>query len=196
MTTTKEAAATIRQALKARGWNSRMISVRGDNYSLGSSIRVTIKSDSIPMQVVRDIATGVEEIDRCEVTGEILSGGNRFVFVDYDADVLVDMTYSILQALEALEGMSEGTIDTIRGFDVYHLRGTWHGTREGFESLNAHDIHCTARVLAERTAGMPEPVPESVPVPEHGNFTGHPTSADLASAESEPYPMTLVAFGG
>lgn len=184
MTTTKEAAAKIRTALKARGWNSRMVSVVGSNYSMGSSIYVTIKSNTIPMQVVRDIASGEEHIDRCEISGEILSGGNCYVHVDYADSVIDAETATILPALEALEELSDGAIETIRGFDVYRCDETWYGTREGFETIRAYDARCAARVLAERTMGLPLPL---APAPVE------PASAPVAD---EPYALTLVAFGG
>lgn len=79
--TTTDAAAVIRAAFKAKGWNSRQISVRTDYYSMGSSINVEIKDAAIPYYEAEAIAEGKERIDRCELTGEILSGGNRFVHV-------------------------------------------------------------------------------------------------------------------
>lgn len=83
MTTTDRAAA-IRKALKAKGWSSRKVSVRADYYSMGSSINVSIKDPDVPLDAVKKIAEGHESISRCEMSGEILSGGNRFVHVAYD----------------------------------------------------------------------------------------------------------------
>ncbi len=81
-TSCAESAAKIRSAYKARGWNSRQISVRADTYSMGSSVRIEIKDGSIPLHVARSLADGQERIRRDEHSGEILSGGNRFVFVE------------------------------------------------------------------------------------------------------------------
>jgi hypothetical protein len=82
MKTTTDRAKELRAAYKARGWNSRQISVRTHNYSMGSSINVTIKAGCIPKCVAEEIASEYESIRRCEYSGEILSGGNRFVFVN------------------------------------------------------------------------------------------------------------------
>lgn len=84
---TTEYAAKIRKELKEKhGWNSRHVSVRADYYSMGSSIHVEIKDASIPVGVVKEIAEQAERISRCEVTGEILGGGNRFVEVRYSRE--------------------------------------------------------------------------------------------------------------
>jgi len=42
---------------------------------------VVIKDESIDKEAVEKIAYPFEEVDRCEVTGEVLAGGNTFVFV-------------------------------------------------------------------------------------------------------------------
>ena len=79
MKTTTEQAAEIRAAYKRLGWNSRKISVRTDYYSMGSSIHIEIKSPEVDARKAEEIARGAEHIDRCEITGEILSGGNTYV---------------------------------------------------------------------------------------------------------------------
>ncbi len=63
--------------LKAAGYNSRQVSVKhkGAYY-------VTIRDASIPGEQIREIAERHERITRDEGTGEILSGGNSFVFVE------------------------------------------------------------------------------------------------------------------
>jgi hypothetical protein len=79
-----EYAAQIRSTLKkAHGWSSRQVSVRSEYFSMGSSIDVIVKDPAIPLPVVKAVAEQAESIRRCEVTGEILSGGNRYVSVRY-----------------------------------------------------------------------------------------------------------------
>lgn len=70
----------IREELKAIGIKPRQVSIRRD----GSSANVTIKDLSVEYDKVNEAAHKFEKIDRCEYSGEILCGGNRFVFVDYD----------------------------------------------------------------------------------------------------------------
>lgn len=89
MAHTTERAAEIRKELKAKGWNTRQVSVRTHLYSMGSSIYVTIKNPAIPLNEVKAIANAHERIDRDQF-GDILSGGNRFVFVKYDNGIAVE----------------------------------------------------------------------------------------------------------
>lgn len=81
-------AAEIRAEIKrAHGLGARDVSVRADNYSMGSSIRIEIKSPrafDLRLEIQR-VASGHERVHRDEATGEILSGGNRFVHVDVSA---------------------------------------------------------------------------------------------------------------
>lgn len=81
--TTKEHAAAIRATFKRHGWTARDISVRIDTYSMGSSIDVRVKNPDIPFDVIEKIAKGAESVRYCEYSGEILSGGNRYVSVSY-----------------------------------------------------------------------------------------------------------------
>jgi hypothetical protein len=89
MTTSKyqspaEAAAEIRGKLKKLyGITSRQVSVRCASFSMGSSLDVTINDPAVDIREVRNVADGKEKISRCEMTGEILSGGNRYLDVRY-----------------------------------------------------------------------------------------------------------------
>lgn len=101
-TTPAEAARTIRDTLKRRyGFTSRDVSVRSSSYSMGSNIDVTIRRDGIREATVRDVAEQAERIRRCDITGEILSGGNRFVSVCYDDTVRNGWRSDYLPALKA-----------------------------------------------------------------------------------------------
>ena len=71
-------AAEIRKELKAIGITSRQVSVRSD-----SSVNISIKDLAISIEKVKEIAMKYESVSRCHMSGEILSGGNTFVFVDY-----------------------------------------------------------------------------------------------------------------
>ena len=82
--TTTDHAARIRADLKRlHGWTSRQVSVRAEYFSLGSSIEIVIKDPAIPRKAVKAIAEPAERLHRCEITGEILGGGNRYLSVRY-----------------------------------------------------------------------------------------------------------------
>lgn len=75
------AAKRLREELKLCGWGRRHVSVRASRFALGSAIDVGILDASVPADVVREIASQYEVVERCEVTGDILGGCNRFVHV-------------------------------------------------------------------------------------------------------------------
>lgn len=77
--TDSERVVAIRQALKEHGYNNRKVGVRYDGYA----IWLTIKDLAIDIKEIEQLAKGYESYERDEFTGEILSGGNTFVFVNY-----------------------------------------------------------------------------------------------------------------
>jgi len=79
---TTDRAAALRAELKKLGISSRQVSIRTDYYSGGSAIHVMIKDPSISLAKVESLATVHESIHR-DMFGEILSGCNRYVSVDY-----------------------------------------------------------------------------------------------------------------
>lgn len=93
---TVEAAKEIRESLKAAGIKRSQVSVRSHLYSLGSTIRVKVKDPNLDLLVVQKVAAGYRRVHRDERTGDILSGGNRFVDVVYDRDALVERSKRFL----------------------------------------------------------------------------------------------------
>ena len=83
---TTAAAAIIRKTLKFLGWNSRAVSVRTAYFAGGSSLRIRIKTATVPSTVVYAVAQLFESVARCSYTGDILSGGNTYLSVDYDSN--------------------------------------------------------------------------------------------------------------
>ncbi len=75
-------ATEVKKILKAAGIDTRKVSVQ----VTPSSYRVNLKSWSISRQAVENALKDLEEIRRCEATGEILQGGNTFVIVQYDCN--------------------------------------------------------------------------------------------------------------
>lgn len=97
-------AVALRQTLKRTlGYTSRDVSVRAD----GSALRVVIKRVTIAREKVEALARPYEAIHRCDITGEILSGGNRYVTVDYSqaAQDVLTATWrdAVDQAVRALD---------------------------------------------------------------------------------------------
>ena len=76
--------ADIKKALKKEGFGAREVSVKTTN----SGFRVTIRNLAANFQKIAEIANAAESISRCEITGDILSGGNTFVRVMFSDDAL------------------------------------------------------------------------------------------------------------
>ena len=81
---TKEAAKAIRAEVKKLGYTSKQVSVRTDFYSMGSSVKVVAKVPDVDLEALQKVAKGYQQISRCPYTGDILSGGNMYVFVSRD----------------------------------------------------------------------------------------------------------------
>jgi Large polyvalent protein associated domain 29 len=72
-----QAAKEIRTELKAT-YPGIKFKVQSDNYSMGSSIDI-YWVDGPTIEQVKEISNKKERVSRCEYTGDILSGGNRYV---------------------------------------------------------------------------------------------------------------------
>lgn len=158
-TTTTDHAAALRAAYKAKGWNSRMISVRAEYYSMGSSLHITIKNPAIPYAEVERIASGSERIDRDQF-GDILSGGNRFVYVKYSDAAAFALTANALPMVtEAAERLAAAASDNTLipiGETRYMLGNSQYGRFSlwGDSHIqNANELDTIAYQLAVRMQG-------------------------------------------
>lgn len=102
--TTKDKAQAIRKQLKSHGWTARHVSVRCRHYTTDAAIYVTIKDASVHGHTVEKIARSFEQIDRCPNSLEILAGGNTYVRVDYDRDLLKATAKEIEPSLSLVVG--------------------------------------------------------------------------------------------
>lgn len=124
-----DAAKTIRTNLKKLyGITSRQVSVRSESFSGGSSISISINDPSVDAKEVKNLAEGHESISRCEMTGEILSGCNRYVNVGY-SEKAVEAEYAnrtefwdnVAKEFTSFEPHSGKDFD---GIQV--MKGDWH----------------------------------------------------------------------
>lgn len=108
-TTTAQDAKAIRTSIKKDlGFGPKDVSVRSSNYSMGSSIRVSVKSADAALKLaeIEAIANPKESVRRCGYSGDILSGGNRFVFVNIDSQAARDVAARFIDP-EALDAKLE-----------------------------------------------------------------------------------------
>lgn len=120
----------IKKELKAAGFTGK-ISVTTD-----SSIRVTLKDYSMSAEAIKIfLASKYERISRCEATGEILSGGNRFVFVSYDWELDVS---NYADTVREINSTFNWQGDSISGRE-YHVANVL-GERVEFKHLSHSDL--------------------------------------------------------
>jgi hypothetical protein len=144
--TTTDASALIRAALKAKGWNSRKISIRTEYASLMSAIRIKVLDPSIPIAVVREIALRFEEVRRGP-GGEILNGANRYVDVEYAGPAYVALVKEICEQIP-----EDGSTVEIRGYRVRFDRDCGYSGGM-FRAVNLDDftdLTCCSRGLLAR----------------------------------------------
>ncbi len=144
--TTKERAAAIRAELKSKGWTSRDVSVRFEQFSLGSSVHVTIKNPAVPLAPVKAIASAHERIDYCPYSGEILSGSNRHVEVRYERRVLREMAAPIAEQLRTVASNRGERVDVGHGWEAWRSdlpEDYWFAAPIGEDFYRpAGHIHC------------------------------------------------------
>ena len=119
MKTTKEMAQDLRKLYKKKGWNNRMVGVQVNYGSIDSSIVVIVKDVRVPYGEAMRIAKGAEHIDRCEMSGEILGGGNCFVHIRLMDTVEMELTNryreAVQNAIAVLETASSSCIVSVEG---------------------------------------------------------------------------------
>lgn len=152
-----DAAKQIRGALKSElGLTQRDVSVRAQSYSMGSSIKVRLRSNKATLAQVEAIANKHQDVHYDEASGEILSGGNRFVSVEYDSYFLDAEAVRFEPVTEAIEvgGFRVVSLVTVRrvNAETFEVSAKWIGG-SGFR--RCYDARSAARVLATTILEMP-----------------------------------------
>lgn len=96
----KDEAAEIRGILKNKlGLTSRDVSVKASHGGMSSAVNVNIRTLKalLRKQEIEEIGNARQSYETDEYTGEILSGGNTFIFTQIDWDFKKEMT-DLIQA--------------------------------------------------------------------------------------------------
>ena len=116
----------LRIKFKELGWSRNDISVTISRYSMGQSLSATIKPTTPHYRTVEKLIDVIEDIERCEQTGEIMSGCNTYcdLYVDDNVREETAAPYKehILKALEDVKKLGDyGTIEIegLQGLDKY-----------------------------------------------------------------------------
>lgn len=117
--TNREMNASIKNELKLAGYNLKDFSVSVKDCGYSTSIKVTVKNPYVNRKDVESLLLNHQDIDKDSVTGEILEGGNTYLFVEYQYGLFeqVSLEWSS-KASELMESTSEIT----RIFDGLYLQ--------------------------------------------------------------------------
>jgi len=117
------AAAQIRANLKAAGYNRTKVSVRADNYSMGSSVYVEVKDPTADYEAIQDIALQQESIRRCDFSGEILSGGNTYIHVKHSPEARAALAEPLAERVKAAwEKATDSLVVPVEGTQFFVSR--------------------------------------------------------------------------
>lgn len=126
---------TIADYLKEHGYNRTKVTVR----KKGDAYYCTIKDINIEEKTIIDLVKRFEKIRYDEYSGEILSGGNTYVFVDYD-DKLIDKIYDKYgdKALKAIKSALKNLGHYVSVGDGLEIA---YPIDPKLERLDADDVH-------------------------------------------------------
>lgn len=104
------------------------MSVKTSRGGYESAVRVKVKSSKAlkVLGKIEHIADDLEKVDYDERTGEILAGGNTFVFVDIDYDLEKKLREKIQDEFESVRDEFESgkNVKLFKTFEVNHTSTT------------------------------------------------------------------------
>lgn len=78
---TSEIRTQVRETIKGLGLKRTDVSISVYCTGLSDSIRIQLKNENVNGKMIQDALNKFQSYERDEMTGEILSGGNTFVFI-------------------------------------------------------------------------------------------------------------------
>lgn len=159
-----EKAAIVRKSLKEIGITSKQVSVKSAYSGYDDKLTINIKDLTVSRQAVENIARQFEEYERDERSGEILQGGNTYIFIDYDYDarraaasemmkqaeeIVNSKDYGIVARCGELEVVyipDNHTIKLVKKSEITDELGTYTDRKE-LATHTAYNEHDTASAL-------------------------------------------------
>ena len=114
MKTNKELSAEIKAILKQNGIKRNEVSVRVSDCGYSTAIHIIVKVPTISCRMIRKLLIHYEDINRDEFNGEILQGGNIYLWLDY-ADGIFDSE----EVINKYFVLAQNTIDSITDIDSF-----------------------------------------------------------------------------
>ena len=117
--TNKELSMKIRTSLKEAGYTQKdiKVSVRSSRYD--TAAKITIHNPHIDRHRIEKILRpAYEEIDRDDITGEILQGGNTMLFIEYEYGIFEEVARDWMATAK---GLMQSKAEVTRIFDGLYL---------------------------------------------------------------------------
>ena len=117
--TNKELSMKIRKSLKEAGYTQKdiKVSVRSSRYD--TAAKITIHNHHIDRHRIEKILRpAYEEIDRDDITGEILQGGNTMLFIEYEYGIFEEVAR---EWMATAKGLMQSKAEVTRIFDGLYL---------------------------------------------------------------------------
>ena len=117
--TNKELSMKIRKSLKEAGYTQKdiKVSVRSSRYD--TAAKITIHNPHIDRHRIEKILRpAYEEIDRDDITGEILQGGNTMLFIEYEYGIFEEVAR---EWMATAKGLMQSKAEVTRIFDGLYL---------------------------------------------------------------------------
>ena len=117
--TNKELSMKIRKSLKEAGYTQKdiKVSVRSSRYD--TAAKITIHHPHIDRHLIEKILRpAYEEIDRDDITGEILQGGNTMLFIEYEYGIFEEVAR---EWMATAKGLMQSKAEVTRIFDGLYL---------------------------------------------------------------------------
>lgn len=85
---------------------AKALNVKASDFActVKGSVRITIKNPTISFEAVKAITNKYESVRYCDATGDMLEGGNTFVFINYDWNLRQEMSKADPENLAKMEG--------------------------------------------------------------------------------------------
>lgn len=119
--TNREMNTLIKNELKEAGYNVKDFSVSVKDCGYSTSIKVTIKNPYVCRKDVESLLLNYQNIDKDSVTGEILEGGNTYLFVEYQYGVFEEVSQ---EWSSTAAGLIKSELEITRIFDGLYLLNT------------------------------------------------------------------------
>ena len=157
ISSSKEIAKIMRNLFKKLGYGTKDLSIVMSRGGYESSIRIKIKTykASLDKDFIKNVADRFKHIDYDERSGEILAGGNLFIFVDIDSSVedqLRQELKPIANEIEAkIDKANKDDNDGVLCFKTKKKDKVWafrHGKALSIEGSSGHfhsnSIYCNS----------------------------------------------------